>query len=154
MQPSEPTATGAHPAANQFVRRPFPVLVVDDNEAERRLTAYHLDRAWPFERDLAVLQAADGREALAQLRRVRFALMLLDWSMPAMNGGEVLAELRRLGLRVPVVVVSGVERDQLPADFEQLGAAFLTKDNMNPDTLREAIRQSLQLLGFTKPQRG
>ena len=50
--------------------------------------------------------------------------------------------------RVPVVVVSGRERQDIAADLETLQAAFLNKNQMNADTFQLAIGQALTLLGL------
>ena len=134
--------------------RQLRVLVVDDNEADRRLTAIQLAAAWPFERDLALEHATDGSQAIAMLRRDCYALVVLDWNLPVMDGGEVLRTIRREGMRTPVVVVSGMSRQEIGQDLESLGAGFLDKHQMTPDTLRGVIANSLCLLGFLVPGAG
>ena len=128
----------------------FPVLVIDDNEADRKLMAIQLGQAWPFVRDLLVEEAASGQEALDKLRDRRFALIVLDWKMPGISGFDVLHHMRKNGVRIPVVVVSGLERVDIPADLESLAASFLNKDQMTTENLHEAIAQSLRLLGSAR----
>ena len=125
----------------------FLVLVVDDNPADQNLTAIHLRQAWPFVRGLELDFAVDGAEALAKLRAKDFRLMVLDWMLPVLGEGEVLRQLRQHGIRIPVVVISGGEREQIPSDLEALQAAFLSKNLMSPDTFWSAISHSLALLG-------
>jgi CheY-like chemotaxis protein len=129
----------------------FHVLIIDDNEIDREITTHHLGAAWPFEREMATDTAADGREALDKMHGKHFTLIALDWKLPGMGGGEVLREMRRMGVRIPVVVLSGLHRHQIEDPLEQLGAAFLNKDEMNPDTFRAAIAESIRLLRFAKP---
>lgn len=129
----------------------FRVLVIDDSEIDREITTRHLGKAWPFERELMLDYAADGTEALDKMRVTRYALFVLDWKLPGMGGGEVLRGIRRSGVRIPVVVVSGLQRDQIADDLESLGAAFLNKDEMNPITLHDAIAASLRQLGAGQP---
>jgi two-component system sensor histidine kinase/response regulator len=126
----------------------FRVLVIDDSEIDREITTRHLGKAWPFERELVLDYATDGTEALEKIRVTRYALFVLDWKLPGMSGGEVLRAIRQHGVRVPVVVVSGLSREQLGDDLETLGAGFLNKDEMNPATLHDAIGVSLRLLGL------
>jgi CheY-like chemotaxis protein len=132
-------------------RTGFRVLVIDDSEIDREITTRHLGSAWPFEHELILDYAADGNEALAKMRAARYALFVLDWKLPGMGGGEVLRGIRRSGVRIPVVVVSGLQRDQITDDLESLGAAFLNKDEMNPSTLHDAIAASLRQLGVGQP---
>jgi two-component system sensor histidine kinase/response regulator len=129
----------------------FRVLVIDDSEIDREITSRHLGKAWPFERELMLDYAADGWEALEKMRSTRYALFVLDWKLPGMGGGEVLRGIRQFGIRIPVVVLSGLQRDQIADDLESLGAAFLNKDEMNPSTLHDAIAASLRQLGHVQP---
>lgn len=128
----------------------FHVLVIDDDPIARELTVTYLDRAWPFERGLVAHFAGDGGEALDKIRSVRFALIVLDWRLPVVAGSEVLQQIRTSGSRIPVVVISGLRREDIAEDLDLLGAAFLGKEHMNADTFHSAIASSLRLLGFTK----
>jgi CheY-like chemotaxis protein len=129
----------------------LPVLVIDDDETDREIIIRHLGRAWPFEREMAVATAADGREAVEKIHATRFALIVLDWKLPVMDGGEVLRDIRKHNVRTPVVILSGLERHQITDDLPALSAAFLNKDEMTPATFRAAIAESLRLLGVTAP---
>lgn len=132
----------------------FRVLVVDDNEADRRLATAMLVDAWPFEHDLVVDCAADGPEALEKLRSDPFALIILDWKLPTLNGGDILRFIRRDGRRLPVVVLSGLEREDIHEDLHALGAVFLEKDRMNAESFNAAIAASLRLMGMLEaPQK-
>jgi CheY-like chemotaxis protein len=144
------TATNPAPTAKTG-RRSFAVLVIDDNEVDRQLTTALLAEAWPFERDMAVDTAGDGREALEKMRTTRFALIVLDWKLPLVGGSEVLRSMRRNGIFTPVVVLSGLERTQIHEDLESLGAAYLNKAEMSQTSLYDAIARSLRLLGLTQP---
>ena len=144
--------TDHHPQGNPpKPRQSLLVLIVDDNTVDQQLAALYLGEAWPFERDLALEYASNGAEALAKLASRRFALVVLDWTMPVVGGNEVLRQLREQGSRVPVIVLSGLERHAIPEDLEKLGAAFLSKDGLTADRLHAAIATSLRLLGFPLP---
>ena len=131
----------------------FPVLVVDDNPMCQELVSMYLGQdgpsAWAFEFDFA----ADGAEALAKLSAKKFALVVLDWNLPVQGEGAVLRQLRRSGNTTPVVVISGSDRAELAADLDELDAAFLSKDQMNPDTFELAIAYALGLIGVSQAAR-
>jgi two-component system KDP operon response regulator KdpE len=55
----------------------------------------------------AVHEAEDGRSALAQLTSTNPDVIILDMSMPDLDGADVLARLRAMGSGVPVVLSSG-----------------------------------------------
>jgi two-component system OmpR family response regulator len=84
------------------------ILVVDDEEYITDLIAVGL-RFVGFDVDTA----ADGRDALAKIVATRPDLVVLDISMPGLDGREVVRRLRRDGVATPVVFLTA--RDA-PAD--------------------------------------
>ena len=65
------------------------VLVVDDVKSELEIICRILQDA-----GMEVMRAGDGEEAIALIRKVCPALVILDVVMPRMNGFEVIRELR------------------------------------------------------------
>ena len=91
------------------------VLVVEDDPALRELERRTLERAgWQ------VVEAADGRAAIAAVNRAIPKLVVLDLLMPGMDGFAVIEQLRRRPAwrDVPVVVVTA--RDLSAADRDRL----------------------------------
>ena len=98
------------------------LLLVDDSEAVLAFEKAALSGHY------ALSTASTGREALEQLRKVDYDAVLLDLSMPEMDGDEVLLHMQRDARlwRVPVVVVSSETHRQ--AEVLRKGArAFLGK---------------------------
>lgn len=95
------------------------VLVVDDNAYLRILLSYLLE-----EQGYAVTMAENGRQALALLRAQHFDLLLLDITMPEMNGYQVLESLKTdPTLRhLPVIVISAVDELDSVVRCIELGA--------------------------------
>ncbi len=124
-------------------RKMLRVLVVDDNLADQRLTIDQLGEIWPFEKEMAVATAATGEEAIETVRTTQLSLMVLDWNLPQMSGADVLRQMRQLGSRVPVLILTGQDREQLECDLEQLGAAYLNKNVLDSRTFENAIARSL-----------
>jgi|SRR5438093_334432 len=134
-------------------KAPLPILIIDDSEVDREITVHHLGKAWPFEREMKADFAADGPEALDKMRTTRYALIVLDWKLPGMGGGELLRLIRGMGVVIPVVVLSGLQRHQLDEEIETLGATFLNKDEMNPVSFHAAIADSLRLTGLNSARK-
>ncbi|MGI5506664.1 response regulator [Lentzea sp. CA-135723] len=113
------------------------VLVVEDEDPVRRYTVSLLE-----ELGFAVLQASDGTEAIAILRErsAEVCAMLLDHSMPGLSGEEVLAELEREGLTVPVVLTSGYDRTSLERRFAGHEIAGYLQKPFRIETLDETVR--------------
>ena len=80
------------------------VLVVDDEPQVRKIAASILEK-----QGYTVAVAADGYEALALAlaHGMRFKAVLLDLTMPGLDGPNTLRELRGLSKRVPVLIMSG-----------------------------------------------
>jgi len=105
------------------------VLVVDDEDLIRWSIVEQLEGDGH-----ATIEAVDGEDALLKLAEVEPDLMLLDLTMPKLDGMGVLARLREAGNRTPVVVVTANGDLNTAIDATRLGAVgYLTK----PFDLRE-----------------
>ncbi|MFO0843301.1 MAG: PAS domain S-box protein [Gemmataceae bacterium] len=101
------------------------VLVVDDEPTIRDLARRALEPAGFW-----VLEAGDGAEGLELFRQHRqeVVAVLLDLTMPRMDGLEALRGLRLLQADVPVLVMSGYSETEVSTRFAGLGAnGFLQK---------------------------
>lgn len=101
------------------------VLVVDDEEALRTLTAKLI-----AQRGYNVLTAATGTEALDALAgEVAVDLLVLDVVMPGLSGLETLAEIRKRGFRdLPVVLLTGQSKDEhILSGYKQGADCYITK---------------------------
>ena len=90
------------------------------------------------------LPSADG--AIAMLRSRAFDCVLLDHQLAGLGGLEMLREVRRLGLDVPVIVLTGPSDPETAAALMKAGATdFLPKTVLSPDLLEGAIRTAVRL---------
>lgn len=79
------------------------VLIVDDNTFVRKALA----RLFKSQPDLAVCgEAHNGREALQMAQSLHPDLILMDLSMPVMNGLEASRVLKKLEPTIPIIVFS------------------------------------------------
>jgi two-component system, OmpR family, response regulator MprA len=123
-----------HIIADQAAR----ILVVDDEPAVQ--TA--LSRALKLER-YEVAQAADGREALERLNEMDYEVVILDVSMPHIDGLEVCRRLRDGGDRTPVLMLTAREGvDDRVAGLDAGADDYLVK----PFALRELLARVRALL--------
>src|SRR5512133_131874 len=81
---------------------PQTILVVDDEPAVTDLLVYNLRKA-----NYAVLTAADGAEALNQVRQSQPDLILLDLMLPVVSGLDVCRELRKTS-DVPIIMITAL----------------------------------------------
>jgi two-component system response regulator MprA len=117
------------------------ILVVDDEPAVQQALA----RALTLER-YAVSQAGDGRQALERLTADAFDAVLLDVSMPRLDGLEVCRRLRAAGDRTPVLMLTARgEIDDRVAGLDAGADDYLVK----PFALRELMARLRALLRRT-----
>lgn len=101
------------PAEERGAVRAAHVLVVDDEEAVRRVIVRML-----VEKGFTVDEASSGEAAVGHVRRKRYCCVFTDLRMPGMDGVSAIHEMRQLDPMLPVVVVTGFPEDLVPL-FEQ-----------------------------------
>jgi DNA-binding NarL/FixJ family response regulator len=92
------------------------ILVVDDNPAIRKRLCELVLAEQSFE---VCAEAANGLEAIDLAKSLRPALIILDLSMPLMNGATAARELKRLMPDVPIILFT---------QYADLGTSLLTAD--------------------------
>jgi signal transduction histidine kinase len=118
------------------------VLLVEDDADQAEVVARTLRRQdAPF----VVTRVGDGPACLAALTRQAYTIVLLDYSLPRLSGLEVLAEIRRRGEAVPVVMVTGQGDERVAVEAMGAGAAdYVIKSSGYLTTLPTVIRKVLK----------
>jgi len=98
------------------------ILIVDDDPVFRELLKDVLQV-----QDYEISLAGNGREALEQMNAARPELLLLDVSMPEINGLQVLAQVRANFPDITVVMISGQSTIKEAVEAIKLGAYDLWK---------------------------
>lgn len=115
-------------------------LVVDDSEEVRDVFCRMIERAGH-----ATSTAADGREAVEALQRSTFDVMLLDVTMPRMDGVEVVRWIRALpdvADHMRIVVISAWTGENR-AVFQELGVDTVMQKPLRLQQLRDIIAEGL-----------
>jgi PAS domain S-box-containing protein len=126
-------------ARREAPEEPERVLVVDDDEAVLELASEFLRRAGYVSQP-----ATGGVEALERFREDPQAIqvVVLDLTMPDMDGREVFRELRSIRPDLPVVLATGYSRGALEESFpDERGVHFLRKP-YEPEQLLDAIQRA------------
>lgn len=130
------------------------ILMVDDDAGARRLTRATLNKA-----GFDVIEAANGALALELLQQSLPDLVLMDVSMPVMDGFDACAALRALpgGQRVPVTMITGLDDTQsIERAFEVGATDFITKPinwSVLPHRVRYMLRASVAINTLEQHQR-
>src|SRR5688572_15633062 len=116
-------------------------LIVDDVPSVRKYIAMCLSGV----RDLHIVEAADGIEALRLANEQKFDLLVFDINIPLLNGFRALAAIRQWDAyqQVPVVIVSTDNSPQTREQVAELGGLLLPKP-FNAFALRDLVRQLLR----------
>jgi PAS domain S-box-containing protein len=121
-------------------RQPLPagtetILLVDDEAAVRHVLRRMLERS-----GFRVIECADSADALAALEaRVPVDAVVIDRSMPGLSGEEVIERVAQLGIRLPMLVLSGHSSVELT---DPNVAAVLTKP-ISREALISEVRRAL-----------
>jgi YesN/AraC family two-component response regulator len=85
---------------------PKTILIADDNPAIREIFRRMVAQDASFG---LCAEAANGKEAIALAQRLNPDLVVLDVSMPVMNGLDAAKELRRLMPQVAIIIFTGYQ---------------------------------------------
>ena len=139
---TETAAAAGGPALAAASTAPRPrILVVDDDAGARRLTRATLNKA-----GFTVIEAANGQLALDAIALALPDLVLLDVSMPVMDGFTACEALRRMpgGGRIPVAMITGLDdTPSIDRAFEVGATDFITKP-INWSVLPHRVRYMLR----------
>lgn len=117
------------------------VLLVDDAEDAREVGSLMLERG-----GFRVLAAEDGPSALELFRRHRadIVCVLLDLTLPGMDGVEICHRLRKLSADVPVVLCSGYPEDSVVERHERLGVTGFLEKPYTSASLLARVRRAME----------
>ena len=137
---ASPPIWSTPPAVSTAQGAPIQILIVDDHAIVRRgLRALLADEF----RGSTFGEAAEGRQALEQLRRKKWDVALLDISLPGKSGLDLLKEIKAEWPGLPVLILSGHPEDQFAVRVLKAGAGgYMTKDSA-PEELGKAVRKIL-----------
>ncbi|MDB5980024.1 MAG: zraR 3 [Pseudomonas sp.] len=119
-----------------------PLLICDDSNMARK----QLLRALPTDWGVSVTLASNGMQALEAIRQGLGEVVLLDLTMPEMDGYQVLAAMRAQKLQAKVIVISGDVQAGAVQRVLELGALAFLKKPADPLELKK-ILDDLDLLG-------
>ena len=113
-------------------------LVVEDSPTVRNFVTRVLEDRYPGS---LVLQADDGKAALAAMKSHRVNLIVSDLQMPGMDGMSFLQMLRNNPVlqKKPVIILSGMVTPQLRAELSSLPHVLVLSKPASPDSLAASV---------------
>lgn len=114
------------------------LLLIEDEELVRSVIREMLaDRSWP------VLEASTGREGIRIADEQQPDLLICDLILPDMDGGEVLAAVRRRNPAMPALMISGLP-NPIPQTIAGLDRIQILHKPFSVDELTEAVDAALR----------
>jgi DNA-binding NarL/FixJ family response regulator len=117
------------------------ILIVDDSPAVRHSLRTILEQQNDWE---VCSEAENGREGIDQALRLNPDLIILDLSMPVMNGFQAARELRRLLPRVPVVMFTTFSNRHVEKEAFASGVAAIHSKSAGLESLFAVMQNLLQ----------
>ena len=114
------------------------VLVVDDEEGVREVMTAAL-----ASKQRAVLSAGSGEEALEIVKKTPVDLVLLDLSMPGLDGVETFRELHALRPALPVIIVTGYPDSDLMARALEIGPFTMISKPVDVAQIQKTVDRML-----------
>ena len=118
---------------------PLKILAVDDSPTMRRIIINTLKRAGYND----VIEANDGKDALAKLKVEDINFVITDWNMPGMDGLTLITTLRSMDQykKLPVLMVTTRSVKDDIMDALKAGVNNYIVKPFTPDTLKQKIEQ-------------
>ena len=113
------------------------VLVADDSKLSRRSVI----RSLPQDLEYDITEATNGQEAINALSESEFALVLLDLTMPEVDGVQVLERIKAEKIECFVLVISADIQQQMKQKVAQLGAIDFINKPINKSALSEVLHK-------------
>jgi len=115
------------------------ILVVDDEQAIcSALQGLFEDEGY------LVMTAASGEEAIAKIRKMPYACVLLDIWMPGIDGLETLARIRQIDQELPVIMMSGHATIDTAVRATKQGAFDFLEKPLSSDKLLIQVRNAIE----------
>lgn len=122
--------------------RPIQILLVEDNDDDVEILRRFIRRIGG---EYEILVAQTGAEALTLLERNTPDLALLDQHLPDVTGERLIAKVRAVQERLPIVMLTGQGDERLAVQVMKAGAYdYLRKDDLDRRTLGRVIHNVLE----------
>ncbi|BBE16250.1 response regulator of zinc sigma-54-dependent two-component system [Aquipluma nitroreducens] len=114
------------------------ILVIDDNKLIRKTLREILSKV-----GYTIIEAGDGETGLQLVRSEHPELVITDYQMPGISGLEVLSEIRKLKVVIPVLLLTSFGHVVLTIKAIQLGAFDFLEKPVDPSLLKSTVQLAL-----------
>lgn len=108
------------------------VLTVDDSKAIRTMVSKQMEAL-----GCDISEAENGEEGLLKLQELKFDLVLLDVTMPVLDGPGMLKRMREMGDKTPVIMLTSESKSSIIGEAMRLGINDYILKPFKPEEIRE-----------------
>ncbi len=117
------------------------ILIAEDDPFLSKIMKNRL-----IEEGFSIDHALDGEMALQMMAKKGYCLLLLDLIMPNMNGFEVLEELKKKKIKIPVLVFTNLAQKEDEKEVISLGAkGYYVKSDISIDELVKTVKTFMKI---------
>lgn len=125
------------------MEEPLKILIVDDDLVDRMTVRRALTRAGL---PMMLREACDGETMMQALQSQPFDCIFLDYQLPGQDGLALLQQLRRQGIHIPIIMLTGQGDEQIAVEMMKAGASdYLSKAMVSPERLEQSLRNTIRL---------
>ncbi|WP_375504184.1 ATP-binding protein [uncultured Nostoc sp.] len=119
------------------------ILVVDDDEVDRMAVRGALTKAGI---QMELSEVADGNDAFSILSTTAYDCVFLSYRLLNQDGLTLIQQLRSSEIKVPLVVLTGLENEQTAVQLLKTGATdYLSKSRISPENLAQVLRSAIRV---------
>ncbi|WP_343560475.1 response regulator [Sphingobacterium sp.] len=112
------------------------ILIAEDDELILRTVEHKL-----VKEGHEVVLTRNGQEAIEKIEESDFDLVVTDIMMPFASGIEILSAIKRIGKKIPVIVLSSMGQEEVVVDAFDLGASDFMVKPFSPNELILRIKR-------------
>lgn len=119
------------------------IAIIEDDPVIRQMYLMKFEAT-----GFTVEAAENGKEGVALVERFLPDIILLDLTMPVMNGDEALAAIRAesWGKDIPVMILTNLGEEEAPKTLRSLGIlSYIVKADLTPRQVVERVKKALGL---------
>jgi diguanylate cyclase (GGDEF)-like protein len=118
------------------------LLLVEDNPDQQEMM---IEAFLANDSGIEVLVVDNGLAALEKLPQDHFDIIILDYSLPRMNGLEVLGKIREQGNATPVIMVTGQGDEKIAVESMKRGASdYIIKNKNYLETISHVVKKTIE----------
>jgi len=125
------------------MEEPLKILVVDDDLVDRMTIRRALTRG---NIPMMLREVCDGETMMEALQSQVFDCIFLDYQLPKQDGLALLQQLRREGIHIPIIILTGHGDEQIAVELMKAGASdYLAKAMVSTERLEQLLRNVIRL---------